>query len=305
MAFYLTIANRKGGVGKSTVAIMLAQAFSVWGGKRVLLVDLDSQCNASMILVGGEHWFRAKECGNTVADFMKSQSNGKQRSPADYLTEGAGDILDSSGQLPSLSLLAGSVALDEVEGELFFSEIDARSSSMMELSDSAQNGRGMVGDISTTVRNRMKEALQEFGGLFDIVVIDSAPGVSMSTIAALEIADKIIVPFRPDVVSQMAVDRVALLIERLGDLEGLNGLQFNDRRYVCLANFVRDRGHERLILEEIALLHPLMSANLPFRDELAGAFDWYEHRSTIEGKYGLAASDIQRVYDEVRRFVPD
>lgn len=305
MAFFLTVANRKGGVGKSTVAIMLAQAFSAWGGKKVLLVDLDSQCNASMILVGGEHWFRAKESGNTVADFIKNQSNGKHRAATDFLTEGAGDILDSNGEVLRLALLAGSVALDEVEGELFFSEIDARSSSMLDISDSVKSGRGMVGDISTTVRNRMREALLEFGSLFDIVVIDSAPGVSMSTIAALEIADKVIVPFRPDVVSQMAVDRVALLIERQADFQGLNELEFQDRRYVCLANFVRDKGHERLILEEISLLHPMMAANLPFRDELAGAFDWYEHRSTLEEKYGLAASDIQLVYEEVRRFVPD
>ena len=54
MAEFLAVANRKGGVGKSTISVMLAHAFAVWGGKRVLMLDLDSQCNASLILQGGE-----------------------------------------------------------------------------------------------------------------------------------------------------------------------------------------------------------------------------------------------------------
>ena len=55
-------ANRKGGVGKSTVAVMLTHALSVHGGKRVLVIDLDSQCNASLILLGGQGW---NEVGTT------------------------------------------------------------------------------------------------------------------------------------------------------------------------------------------------------------------------------------------------
>ena len=79
MTFFLAVANRKGGVGKSTVSVMLAHAFSVWGGKRVLILDLDSQCNSSMILLGGEGWVQARSDKKTVADFFSETFEDKGR----------------------------------------------------------------------------------------------------------------------------------------------------------------------------------------------------------------------------------
>ena len=59
MAQFLAVSNRKGGVGKSTIAVMLAHAAAAWSRQRVLVMDLDTQCNASLMLVGGVGWERA------------------------------------------------------------------------------------------------------------------------------------------------------------------------------------------------------------------------------------------------------
>ena len=55
MAIVLSITNQKGGVAKTTTALALAHAFARRDEKRrVLLIDLDSQRNATSILLGGQ-----------------------------------------------------------------------------------------------------------------------------------------------------------------------------------------------------------------------------------------------------------
>ena len=93
MALFLAVANRKGGVGKSTVSVMLAHAYSVWGEKRVLVLDVDSQCNASLILLGGDGWHEARSAKRTIADYIKDQCNGSHRAPPEFVIGAAGDVV--------------------------------------------------------------------------------------------------------------------------------------------------------------------------------------------------------------------
>lgn len=289
MATYLAVANRKGGVGKSTVAVMLAQAFSVWGGKRVLILDLDSQCNSSMILLGGEGWVTARGARRTIADYFAESFDESGRSPMDYLVEGVGDVTGPNGQAPSLSLLPGSLLLDDVQGDLFL----------------AYASRREAPDMGAGLRGWFENLMRRFDPHFDVVILDCAPGLSFAALAAIYTADKVIVPFRPDYVSLHAVDRVALIIEQRANLDELSDVPMDKRRYACLANYVRDNPRERLLIEELGLAHPMLATELPQRDGIANAFDWFAHRRTIEEKYASATPDVRRLYVEVGKFVSE
>jgi chromosome partitioning protein len=285
MAFFLAVANRKGGVGKSTVSVMLAHALAVWGGKRVLMMDLDSQCNASLILIGGQGWSDARKANRTIADYFFDLFDGQSLQPKEYLVHGVGDVANGDGRAPKLSLLPGSLLLEDVQGELFMKQ--AQQSNDPDI-------------VANRVRGRIEQLLRRFEGSFDVVILDCAPGLSFAALAALKIADKVLVPFRPDYVSQLAVDRIALIIEGKRNLGDLEDIPIEERRYVCLANYVREaNGRERTLIEEIALAHPMLETQLAQRDGIANAFDWVAERRPIDQKYGNATADIRRLYDEI------
>ena len=79
MTQFLAVSNRKGGVGKSTIAVMLAHATAAWSKRRVLVMDLDTQCNASLMLIGGVGWERACREGRTIATIFTIASTRSRR----------------------------------------------------------------------------------------------------------------------------------------------------------------------------------------------------------------------------------
>jgi cellulose biosynthesis protein BcsQ len=284
MAQFLAVANRKGGVGKSTVAVMLAHAAAAWGRKRVLVLDLDTQCNASLMLVGGEGWDKARRAGRTIADYFFDRFDKVAEDESHYVLANIGDVAHPRAAPGRVALLPGSLLLEDVQGDLYLK----------------QAKRGVDPDkVGQEVRGRMKRLMRHFGMDYDYVIMDCPPGLSFAALAALDLADQVIVPFRPDFVSQFALDRVALLIERVESAEQLESIAFAERRYACLPNYVTGKGRERLLIDQIAIDHPLLKSRVPLLDSVARAFDWEETRKTMAEKYGDALPHLRALHDEV------
>ena len=284
MAFHIAVANRKGGVGKSTVAVMLAHGLSVWGGKRVIVIDLDSQCNTSLILLGGDGWLAAKQAGTTIADYFFDQFDGENPKPRDFVKHGVGDVRMASGRSPAISLLPGSLLIEDVQGELY-----------MKQSREGTNAEAVV----LQVRAKIGRLLRRFGKGFDVVVLDCPPGLSFAALSALALADRVIVPFRPDYVSTSAVDLIANIIEEKGGTEGLAQVPFAERRYLTLANYVGASPKDPVRIGDIAALHPMLMTRLPLKQGIADSLEYRDVPSRIEAKYGNGADDVRRLVDEI------
>ena len=280
MGILLAVANRKGGVGKSTITTMLAHGFAAIGEQRALVVDLDSQCNSSIILIGGEKWEWARRDRKTVANYFDEKFD-RQRLPADdFILNNVGDIEAPAGQL---SVLCGSLDLEDIENEFLHSR--ARAGHDLR---TAEEG----------VINRLTDMMSGLGDEFDVVIFDCPPGLTFSTRAAIRLAHKVIVPFRPDFVSTYAVDRISTVIEEASSLQDVLVIPKEKRRYISLVNFWRDGSFQRLNYGSVAAAHPVMVTAIPEDDGIAEAFEYRGEALTIDEKYGSGAGVVRALCEE-------
>ncbi len=284
MALFIAVSNRKGGVGKSTISTMLAYSFATWSNKRVLLIDLDAQSNSSLILLGGEQWIEAQKTSHNVAAYIEDRLYSiEQTKIRDYILNSVGDVINDDGEAPPIALLPGSLNFEDMQDELitFYSR-----------------NQTPYKQARNKCAEHFRAAFSFARRLADIVIMDCAPGISNATLAALKLADKVVVPFRPDAVSAFAVNRISTIIEGQS-FEALQDVAHGDRRYICLANYVRPGGRDTIYIDEIAHDHPMLETQVPAMPDVADAFDFLLEPTTLDDKYGDAAATLRALHGEL------
>lgn len=161
----LTVANNKGGVGKTTTAYYLGAELARHG-ERVLLIDLDGQANLT-------EW--------CFPDLVTDRGDGIENFPniVQYFT----------GQRPLLDLVtsAGRQGLGIIPSDPFLT-----------LRDLGGSGRPDVElRFVQDIRALCSQPIATLGGVPDWVVIDTPPAMSVFTRSGLAAADYVLAPIRP------------------------------------------------------------------------------------------------------------
>jgi chromosome partitioning protein len=186
-ATVISLINMKGGVGKTTVAVNLAAGLARHHQKRVLLVDLDPQTNASLSLMPEEAWKKWAAGHGTMADVFELDA---KRRHADAPMKLQDCIVHAVvPEIPGLDLIPSHLKL-----------------TFLDLDLAARPGRERI------FGRKLAKVLDDY----DVILCDCPPNLQTATQNALYASDWFLVPMQPDFLSSVGL---SLLLDRLDYLK--------------------------------------------------------------------------------------
>lgn len=183
----LAVQNVKGGVGKTTIAVNLAALLAAKQGKRVLLIDADPQCNASLYLLSDARFkARTREKGNGTEQRKEGNLYDVFHGEVAYLNVVTGKFHESAGSINDHEELVKSFG--PKKGAL---TVVCASAQLFEVQEIA----------AEIVVSRIQDWLSTKHSAYEHVIIDCPPSISSLSLSALKAADEILVPMTADLFS--------------------------------------------------------------------------------------------------------
>jgi cellulose biosynthesis protein BcsQ len=271
---YIAVSNRRGGVGKTTVTMMLAYGLSVGARQRVLLVDLDAQASTSVVMMGHQRWRAAREANHTTTGLLAQTLSRDAINWKEYVSRAIGDVALTNGGPAALDIIPSAHDLDEQE-------------TLMMIAQQAHHHN--ISAVFNQLQERMSQIIRSAEGSYDQVIIDCAPGLSQLVWGALRAADLVLIPYIPD---RTAEDNVGWLAQRLKEIAG--------QKYRTVANRVSGQdARAQGIIAAVSAKYVPLGPQIPATQPLAMALDYRDQKGTFASKFGTATQHVNALADAV------
>jgi chromosome partitioning protein len=197
MSTVLSTINLKGGVGKTTTTIGLAEMLVAEHGMRVLVIDLDPQTNATVSLIDEDTWEDLDKQGLTVAQLFIDALSEDPAARRFRLDDAIQTDVGSVNGLRGLDLLPSSLRLIDVQEKL----------AAMPLGQFFSMAPSQV--LETAIKRRLDD--------WDYILIDCPPNLGIITLNGLRISDSYLIPTIPDVLSTYGIPQIIRRVKAFAD----------------------------------------------------------------------------------------
>lgn len=188
MTYVISVINLKGGVGKTTTTVAMAEILAGELGKRVLVVDLDPQTNSTTMLMGEAAWKDANVAGHTLESLFKDSLRPDGDAPRFDLEKTLVREASPIKAVKTLDLLPSSLDLIDVQDDLA----------------SARGGKYHT----TRPVELLQKATSSLIPDYDYVLIDCPPNLGIITLNGIRMSQGYVIPTKPDILSTYGIPQI-------------------------------------------------------------------------------------------------
>lgn len=283
MTRVISVINLKGGVGKTTTTVGLAQILSVEFNKKILVVDLDAQTNATTMLIGEEKWMEVNKQKQTIAQLFYEGVYPRSEKIFDInraILKGVSNI----DEVKLVDMLPSSLDLIDIQEEVI------------------KAPRGIFSVIRPV--DLLDKSLRKIKQKYDYILIDCPPNLGVITRNGLKVSDVYIIPTVPDVLSTYGIPQI---ISRVNKFSKELEKEIKPLGIVITKYREQSTLHKRTVKElrkerDCRVFETIFKEN----DNIANAAE-YINKSTMRQKWGYKGQvdNFKLLAEEIMRAMGD